>query len=239
MIKPKFLPCLLLSMLGLCSGEGFAASLRFSPITFNFSEQQRNDVLTILNQSSEATTLQARVFEWTQDNGQDILTPSNDIAISPAIQTLAAATSYNFRVVRVNRSPVQQEKSYRLILDELPKPVDARKNQQGLTVLLRSALPVFITNKDAMQELSWQFEHSAEQTLVTIRNAGGRHAKFTELILLDQTSNLEYPIKVDTINGYILHGQQRSYRIEDKKFIYQSQHKYSLKSVVNRKALQF
>ena len=239
MIKQKTLQSLVLTAFVLCSSYGFSASLRFSPITINLSEKQPNTTLTVLNQSSEATTLQARVFEWTQVNGEDVLTPSNDLAISPVIIKLTPATSYNFRVVRIDKSPIKQEKSYRLILDELPKPVDARKQQQGISVLLRTALPVFVSHQDAMLDLSWRFEHSAAQTQVIINNTGDRHAKFTQLILLDQTTQSEYPIKVDTTNGYILHGQQRSYLIEDKKFVYQREHQYAIKSVVNRKQLQF
>ncbi|WP_049064712.1 fimbrial biogenesis chaperone, partial [Acinetobacter seifertii] len=85
-----------------------------------------------------------------QNAGQDQLIPTDDIAISPPFLKLKPNDSYNLRVVRIKPEPISGEKTYRIILDELPKPIDSRKASQGVNVLLRSSLPVFVVNKDAI-----------------------------------------------------------------------------------------
>ncbi|MDR8236466.1 fimbria/pilus periplasmic chaperone, partial [Acinetobacter baumannii] len=80
--------------------------------------------------------------------------------------------SYNLRVVRVNPTPVSGEKTYRIIIDELPKPMDSRKVSQGVNVLLRSSLPVFVVNKDAITQLNWKIDNSQKTTSLNISNIG-------------------------------------------------------------------
>ncbi|MFX7333387.1 fimbria/pilus periplasmic chaperone, partial [Acinetobacter baumannii] len=79
------------------------------------------------NQSNESADLQVRIFEWTQNAGQDQLIPTDDIAISPPFLKLKPNDSYNLRVVRIKPEPISGEKTYRIIIDELPKPIDSRK----------------------------------------------------------------------------------------------------------------
>ncbi|WP_419380668.1 molecular chaperone, partial [Acinetobacter pittii] len=97
--------------------------------------------------------------------------------------------SYNLRVVRINPEPVSGEKTYRIIIDELPKPIDSRKADQGVNVLLRSSLPVFVVNKDAITKLNWSIQQEQNNAYLTISNVGNRHALLNNLILVDTTTN--------------------------------------------------
>ena len=38
--------------------------------------------------------------------------------------------------------------------------MDSRKVSQGVNVLLRSSLPVFVVNKDAITQLNWKIDNS-------------------------------------------------------------------------------
>ncbi|MFH4146740.1 molecular chaperone, partial [Acinetobacter baumannii] len=84
--------------------------------------------------------------------------------------------SYNLRVVRINPEPISGEKTYRIIIDELPKPVDSRKASQGVNVMLRSSLPVFVVNKDAITQLNWKIDTHQKEPSLNINNVGNRHA---------------------------------------------------------------
>ncbi|WP_425292810.1 fimbrial biogenesis chaperone, partial [Acinetobacter nosocomialis] len=141
--------------------------------------------------------------------------------------------SYNLRVVRINPEPISGEKTYRIIIDELPKPVDSRKASQGVNVLLRSSLPVFVVNKDAITQLNWKIDTHQKEPSLNINNVGNRHALLNDLTLVDNTENKSYPIKVNTVNGYILAKQAKSYSISN--FTYQPNHKYSISLTVNGK----
>ncbi|MBJ9702973.1 molecular chaperone [Acinetobacter calcoaceticus] len=210
-----------------------AATIRLSPVNVEILSNQSAASISLFNQSNESSDLQIRVFEWTQKNGQDQLTPTDEIAISPPFLKLQSNDSYNLRVVRVNPAPVSGEKTYRIIIDELPKPIDSRKAAQGVNVLLRSSLPVFVVNKDAITQLNWKIDANQEVPSLNISNIGNRHALLNDLALVDTTANKSYPIKVNTVNGYILAEQARSYSINN--FTYQPNHKYSVSLTVNGK----
>lgn len=216
-----------------------ASSLRISPISLQLTEKQYATTLTIYNQATDETTLQARVFLWQQENGQDILTPTQDLVISPPMMKLIPRRSYNYRIVRLDKTPIVQEKSYRVIIDEIPTANDKRKMDQGVQMLLRTSLPVFLTPHNAMAQLSWKFSDNSTAPALLIHNHGKRHAKLTELTLIDHTTNNEYPIRVSSVNGYILPEQFKSYYIADSSFSYQPQHHYSLKATVNKKSIEF
>ncbi|MFV5374812.1 molecular chaperone [Acinetobacter calcoaceticus] len=210
-----------------------AATIRLSPVNVEILSNQNASSISLFNQSNESTDLQIRVFEWTQKNGQDQLTPTDEIAISPPFLKLQSNDSYNLRVVRINPAPVSGEQTYRIIIDELPKPIDSRKAAQGVNVLLRSSLPVFVVNKDAITQLNWKIDANQEVPSLNISNIGNRHALLNDLTLVDTTTNKSYPIKVNTVNGYILAEQARSYSINN--FTYQPNHKYSVSLTVNGK----
>ena len=210
-----------------------AATIRISPVNVEIFSDQTASSISLYNQSNESTDLQVRVFEWTQKDGQDQLVPTEEIAISPPFLKLQPNDSYNLRVVRINPSVISGEKTYRIIIDELPKPLDSRKAAQGVNVLLRSSLPVFVVNKDAITQLNWKIDNSQKATSLNISNIGNRHALLNDLKLVDLTENKSYSIKVNTVNGYILAEQSRSYPISN--FSYQPDHKYSISLTVNGK----
>ncbi|WP_151741845.1 fimbrial biogenesis chaperone [Acinetobacter seifertii] len=210
-----------------------AASIRLSPVNVEILSDQSASSISLYNQSNESADLQIRIFEWTQNAGQDQLIPTDDIAISPPFLKLKPNDSYNLRVVRIKPEPISGEKTYRIILDELPKPIDSRKASQGVNVLLRSSLPVFVVNKDAITQLNWKIDAKQNDTSLNISNIGNRHALLNDLILVDNTENKTYPIKVNTVNGYILSGKSKNYSINN--FTYQPNHKYSISLTVNGK----
>ena len=210
-----------------------AASIRLSPVNVEILSDQSASSISLYNQSNESADLQIRIFEWTQNAGQDQLIPTDDIAISPPFLKLKPNDSYNLRVVRIKPEPISGEKTYRIILDELPKPIDSRKASQGVNVLLRSSLPVFVVNKDAITQLNWKIDAKQNDTSLNISNIGNRHALLNDLILVDNTENKSYLIKVNTVNGYILSGKSKNYSINN--FTYQPNHKYSISLTVNGK----
>ncbi|MBD1230005.1 molecular chaperone [Acinetobacter seifertii] len=214
-----------------------AASIRLSPVNVEILSDQSASSISLYNQSNESADLQIRIFEWTQNAGQDQLIPTDDIAVSPPFLKLKPNDSYNLRVVRIKPEPISGEKTYRIILDELPKPIDSRKASQGVNVLLRSSLPVFVVNKDAITQLNWKIDAKQNDTALNISNIGNRHALLNDLILVDNTENKSYPIKVNTVNGYILSGKSKNYSINN--FTYQPNHKYSISLTVNGKKPHF
>lgn len=211
-----------------------AASIRLSPVSVEILSDQAASSISLYNQSNESSDLQVRVFEWRQNAGQDQLIPTDEIAISPPFLKLQPNDSYNLRVVRINPVPVSGEQTYRIIIDELPKPIDNRKVDQGVNVLLRSSLPLFVVNKDAMTKLTWSIQQEQNNSSLIINNVGNRHALLSNLTLVDTTANKSYAIKVNTVNGYILAGKARNFNISPD-FKFQTDHKYNISLNINGK----
>lgn len=211
-----------------------AASIRLSPVSIEILNDQSASSISLYNQSNESTDLQVRVFEWRQNAGQDQLIPTDEIAVSPPFLKLQPNDSYNLRVVRINPAPVSGEQTYRIIIDELPKPIDNRKADQGINVLLRSSLPLFVVNKDAITKLTWSIQQEQNTSSLMISNVGNRHALLNNLTLVDVTANKSYAIKVNTVNGYILAGKARNFNISPD-FKFQADHKYSISLNINGK----
>ncbi len=211
-----------------------AASIRLSPVSVEILNDQSASSISLYNQSNESSDLQVRVFEWRQNAGQDQLIPTDEIAVSPPFLKLQPNDSYNLRVVRINPVPVSGEQTYRIIIDELPKPIDNRKVDQGVNVLLRSSLPLFVVNKDAITKLTWSIQQEQNNSSLIINNVGNRHALLSNLTLVDTTANKSYAIKVNTVNGYILAGKARNFNISPD-FKFQTDHKYNISLNINGK----
>ena len=211
-----------------------AASIRLSPVSIEILNDQSASSISLYNQSNESTDLQVRVFEWRQNAGQDQLIPTDEIAVSPPFLKLQPNDSYNLRVVRINPASVSGEQTYRIIIDELPKPIDNRKADQGINVLLRSSLPLFVVNKDAITKLTWSIQQEQNISSLMISNVGNRHALLNNLMLVDVTANKSYAIKVNTVNGYILAGKARNFNISPD-FKFQTDHKYNISLNINGK----
>lgn len=211
-----------------------AASIRLSPVSVEILNDQSASSISLYNQSNESTDLQVRVFEWRQNAGQDQLIPTDEIAVSPPFLKLQPNDSYNLRVVRINPAPVSGEQTYRIIIDELPKPIDNRKADQGINVLLRSSLPLFVVNKDAITKLTWSIQQDQNTSSLMISNVGNRHALLNNLTLVDVTANKSYAIKVNTVNGYILAGKARNFNISPD-FKFQADHIYNISLNINGK----
>lgn len=211
-----------------------AASIRLSPVSVEILSDQSASSISLYNQSNESSDLQVRVFEWRQNAGQDQLIPTDEIAVSPPFLKLQPNDSYNLRVVRINPVLVSDEKTYRIIIDELPKPIDNRKVDQGINVLLRSSLPLFVVNKDAITKLTWSIQQEQNNSSLIISNVGNRHALLSNLTLVDTTANKSYAIKVNTVNGYILAGKARNFNISPD-FKFQTDHKYNISLNINGK----
>jgi fimbrial chaperone protein len=117
-----------------------AASLRVAPIGLALSAQQPSGTIRAWNDGKAPMQVQVRVFRWTVEGGEDVLTPTQDVVASPPMARLLPGAENLIRVVRVSGKPIKGKEGYRLIIDELPNPANQRPGT--VTVLVRHAIPV-------------------------------------------------------------------------------------------------
>ena len=160
---------------------GLAAGLQVTPIVLDIRQAQKSDGLWLTNTSNAAMDVQVRVFEWVQDNKTDVLRPTPEFVASPPMIQIASGNKQFIRLVRVGQSQAPIERSYRIVVDELPLE-NAAAN--GLSFALRYSIPVFIQGSNGAMPpaLTWQISAGAQgDVLLTIHNSGTTRAKLSDL----------------------------------------------------------
>lgn len=161
-----------------------AASLRVAPTTIDLVGPESAATLNMRNEDSRPINVQIRVFRWSQSNGVDQLTPTADVVASPPGQTLGPNADYVVRIVRVNKSPVSGEESYRLVVDELPDP--SRRKPGVVNLVLRYSVPVFFRDADARKpQVTWSVRQNGNALTVAATNTGQQRLKVADFKLTD------------------------------------------------------
>ena len=116
-------PFVLLASLWLAGGVAAAAGLQVSPVSLTLAANQTAEGLWLSNTENTPVNAQVRVFRWTQEGGEDKLTPTRALVISPPMLQLAAGDRQLVRVIRLGAPPSGPgavQEAYRMIIDELP-----------------------------------------------------------------------------------------------------------------------
>jgi fimbrial chaperone protein len=123
--------------------------------------------------------------------------------------TLRNGTPSTLRLVRVAKTPVSGEETYRVLIDELP---DRKKLQAGTVALtVRQSLPVFFAGADARAgSLAWKVVNRKGKLVLEASNAGQKRVKLTKLAITDENNH-------DLVkNGglaYVLGGQTKAWEL--------------------------
>src|ERR1700735_1730301 len=90
-----------------------AASLQVAPVLVEVPAPGAAATLKLRNEGNRPLNAQIRIFQWTQVDGVDTLTPTNDVAASPPLASLRPNTDYTVRIVRTKKEPAAGEGLHR------------------------------------------------------------------------------------------------------------------------------
>jgi len=191
-----------------------AGTFSISPLRAELSSRVQTGALTIRNQEETAVVIQAEVLLWEQVDGQDKLTPTRDVLVSPAVFTLTGNGSQLVRVALRRPADGQRELTYRLILTEVPQ--QASPEFTGLNVSLRLSLPIFVAPiASANPQLEWSATRNAEGSItVTARNVGNVHSRVLNFTV-SPAAGAAPGIEQD-VTAYLLPGQARAWTLDKK-----------------------
>ncbi|AOJ24455.1 MULTISPECIES: molecular chaperone [Burkholderia] len=189
----------------LCAaGAAHAASLQISPVTIEFGTDDTATGITLRNPGERPVYGQVRVFRWDQADGQDTLTPTQDLVASPPLIEVGTQSEQLIRVVRASRAPSGVEQCYRLLIDELPPPGEAPTN--GVSIRLRYSIPVFVEPAaPGAPQLDWTLARGNEGWVLRVRNVGTRRAQLASVELVNGDGRA-YPLTRGLL-GYALAGR--------------------------------
>ncbi|WP_199100216.1 molecular chaperone [Dyella sp. ASV21] len=188
-----------------------AASLQISPVAVSFSSRQHATTVTLRNPGNDPLFGQIRVFAWDQRDGSDQLDATTELLATPPIVKIPAGGEQVVRLVMAQGAADGRERSYRLIVDEVPDPSLPRIN--GVVMRMRYSIPVFVAGdeRDPAPALSWTLTSDGSGVHVHVSNRGQLHAQIADMKIVDQGGHVV--TGVGGLAGYALRGRERLWRL--------------------------
>jgi fimbrial chaperone protein len=183
-----------------------AQALAVLPVNILLSPGQRATTLTVTNQGTSGTAIQIRAYAWSQKDGNDELTASDAVVVSPPLASIAAGATQVVRLI-LRQPPRGSEATYRILIDQIPPPAEP-----GIVhVVLRLSIPIFAQPMTrAVPHVQFHIENDAGQSYVVGINDGLRHEVVRDIVL---STNDGRKLKADSASPYILAGATRRWHI--------------------------
>jgi fimbrial chaperone protein len=160
-----------------------AGSFQVSPINIAVPHDRPIGAITVKNEADEPVSMRVLTYRWTQENGEEIYTPTSELLASPPILTIKPRGTQLVRV-GLRKSTEVGEVAYRVILEEIPKPAG---DAPGIHVSLRLNLPFYKQPKArGLSRVSWSARRSKDGKLKLVAmNAGSLHDQINRIDAVD------------------------------------------------------
>ncbi len=184
-----------------------------APISLEFSPQEQAQSVWLSNTGAVPVRAQVRVQQWSQPDQADQLGPTRELVASPPRVEIAPGEKQMIRIIRMTPGVPDGEKSFRLIIDELPTAAAAVPAASGgLQFLLRYSVPVFVSVTAPVPASSKPTDLSAVSALLepaqspvlAVANTGKQRIKISQLVYVD-AQGLRTPLAPGLL-GYVLSG---------------------------------
>lgn len=125
---------------------------------------------------------------WSQENGKDVLTPTREVLVNPTIFEVPANGRQLVRLGLLGKPAQDVERSYRLVLREVPSAAQLKGGTVG--VLLQVSVPLFVPLEGAAAKLDWRATLAGKDLTLDIANRGNRHAQILHLKIVGPSGTL-------------------------------------------------
>jgi fimbrial chaperone protein len=192
-----------------CRAAG-AQALSVLPVNIFLQPGQKATTLTVTNQGDHETSVQIRAFAWSQQSGDDQLTASDAVVVSPPIATIAPGATQVVRLIlRVPPSSGDREATYRILVDQIPPPAEPGV----VRVVLRLSIPIFaLPATRAVSNVRYRLAFDAGKMFLVGSNDGLRHESIRDIVLLTSDGRKLKPTA--GTSPYILSGATRRWPID-------------------------
>ena len=216
--KSPFLPkriltsCVVALLAASFIAPAWAGLFSVNPVRIYMAPKDRAVAVTITNEGDEELVMQADVYVWKQKpDGEDDLTLSEDLFLSPPIIKLAPKSRQVVRLAMLRPPQSGQQLTYRMIVREIPEAKPAKDTVQ-LQIALAFSMPVFITPPGAKRQLGCTVERlAADMVKAVCENTGNAYAQPRDFAL---TSPAGEKLASRDSGGYILPGIKRSFELK-------------------------
>lgn len=174
-------------------------------------------LLSLRNGKSEPVRLQLSVFAWAQSpKGEIAVAPTDDIVFFPPLLTVNPGEERKIRI----GSPLPfgaMEKSYRLIVEELPslERPSADGDSPGVRMLMKFSLPVFMQPGRAVSQARIEgFAMTNRRLSFRVKNEGNTHLLLQKVSVKGTGKSGQSVFERDLPGWYVLPDDTRLYEIE-------------------------
>lgn len=198
-------------LLASLAAPAWAGQFTVTPVRIFVAPKDRAAAVTITNEGEDELVMQADVYVWKQKpGGEDDLTLSEDLFLSPPIIKLAPKSRQVVRLAMLRPPKTSRQLTYRVLVREVP---EARKTKKPeLQIALAFSLPVFITPSGARHSLRCTVERSATTVVMAVcENNGTAYAQPREFVL---SSAAGERLAGRDSGGYILPDIKRSFEMK-------------------------
>jgi fimbrial chaperone protein len=190
-----------------------AGNWRVIPIRLHFNRSTRSGVITVHNDDKTPLHLAVAADRWSEDaQGKDRYTATTDLIFFPQQLTIPPKKE---RVIRVGLKvpAIQQEKTYRLFLREIPGRPGL--TDTGVAIAIRFGVPIFsspLTDKRSLQVNRLTLKKGILG--FSVKNTGNTHARITALHVSGKNPQGKETFS-KTLNGwYLLAAATRPYTLK-------------------------
>lgn len=197
--------------MGTAQGPGtptIAGGLSVAPIQLSLNSIARSVSTIVSNPGDEPLTVQVRLFRWTMHGEEEVYTPPSDAGFSPPLFRLEPHATQAVRIV-AKVPPGTVERSYRLVVDQLPL-ADAPGQLQ---LPVRMVLPVFVEptagiSRSPVLQWSARYDTRNQQVTLSVSNRGAVHAR---VVGLSVEAGGKTTVVAAGLAGYALAGEEREW----------------------------
>ena len=189
-----------------------AATLQVSPVNIEVTSPATTATETLSNIDGKGVlNCQVRVFKWTQVNGVEKLEPTRDVVASPPALTIAEGKNATVRIVRLSKTPVTTEETYRLLVDEIPTA--PTKGTQAVAFAVRHNIPIFFAPPGISTKMDWSAKVVKGGIKLIVNNVGQRHVRVASLAM---SANGKTDVYNNGLAGYALAGSSNDWLVKSK-----------------------
>lgn len=205
-----FAAILVVSLTGAIAG---AQGLSVWPVNIFLSPGQRAATLSVTNAGDSATAIQVRAYAWDQKDGDDRITATSTLIVSPPLSSISPGATQVIRLI-LRQPPQGREATYRILVDQVPPPAEP-----GVVhMVLRLSIPIFAQPQiRAVAQIQFHIERHADKvTLVGINN-GLSHEALRDIVLA--TSDGRKLKAVASTSPYILAGATQRWLLDTQGYL--------------------
>jgi fimbrial chaperone protein len=206
--------CLLAGGLLVMLGIAQAGSFMIDPTRIELGPDQMSATLVLRNQDKQPIVIQADARHWRQQDGEDLLTPTRELLVTPPIITIAPGAEQVLRVALRRPLDPRQEMNYRIFLQEIAPP--PQPGFRGVQVALRISLPVFAKAGEGVQPKPiWSARYLAQDHALrlVLENTGDAHLQLQDFALTQSQPQSQSPQALASRQSprYLLAGQRQEW----------------------------